>query len=474
MNIFLFNKSLRCNDNTTLINQIINEKNVIPIFIFTEQVNIKKNKYFSNNSVQFMIESLHELSDTINKKYSGKLYFFHNDNFIKIFIEILKDNIINSIGTNFDYSPYAKNRQEILKNFCTKNNIKFYIYEDHLLYNILDGQTFKKDNTPYTVYTPFKNFCLKNLIVSEPNKFNKFKFIKNKKLEDNKYYLNKSLINKFYEYNEYANISGGRNNGLTILKNIDNFKDYNKCRDYLIYDTTFLAAHNHFGTVSIREVYYAIEKYKLNGLIEQLIWRDFYYGLNYFHPHMLEGQISEINKAYKPKFDKIKWNYDEKLFNKWCNGTLGIPICDAGMRQLNLTGFMHNRLRMITANILTKLLLIDWKWGEKYFATKLIDYDSIQNSSGWQWTCCGIDPAQPYRIFSPELQNMKYDKECKFIKKYIPELKDIPCKDIINWESEYNKYPNNNYPKPQINYKKAREYGINSYKKVNYTKFTKF
>ena len=467
MNIFLFNKSLRCNDNTTLINQMINEKNIIPIFIFTEQVNTNKNKYFSNNSVQFMIESLHELSETIDKKYNGKLYFFHNDNFIKIFIEIIKNNNINSIGTNFDYSPYAKNRQEILKNFCIKNNIKFYIYEDHLLYNILEGQTFKKDNTPYTVYTPFKNFCLKNLIVPEPNKFNKFNFIKNKKLEDNKYYINKSEIHNFYEYNEDANVKGGKSNALAILKSMDNFKNYDKCRDYLTYNTTFLAAHNHFGTVSIREVYYTMKKYKLNGLIEQLIWRDFYYGLNYFHPHMLEGQISETNKAYKPKFDKIKWNYDEDLFNKWCNGILGIPICDAGMRQLNKTGFMHNRLRMITANVLTKLLLIDWKWGEKYFATKLIDYDSIQNSSGWQWTCCGIDPAQPYRIFSPQLQNIKFDKECKFIKKYIPELKDIPCKDIINWESEYNKYLNINYPKPQINYKKAREHGINSYKKIN-------
>lgn len=467
MNIFLFNKSLRCIDNTTLINQIINEKNIIPIFIFTEQVNISKNKYFSNNSVQFMVESLHELSNTIHKKYNGKLYFFHNNNFINIFIEIIKNNNINSIGTNFDYSPYAINRQTILKNFCTKNNIKFYIYEDHLLYNILEGQTFKKDNTPYTVYTPFKNYCLKNLKVTELNKFNKFEFIKNKKLEDNKYYINNSDIDKFYEFNENANIKGGRSNALIILKKIIKFNNYDKSRDYLTYNTTFLAAHNHFGTVSIREVYYAMKKYKLYGLINQLIWRDFYYGLNYFYPHMLEGQIEGINKAYKPKFDKIKWNYDEVLFKKWYNGILGIPICDAGMRQLNKTGFMHNRLRMITANVLTKLLLIDWKWGEKYFATKLIDYDSIQNSSGWQWTCCGIDPAQPYRIFSPQLQSKKFDSECIFIKKYIPELIDIPSKDIINWEYEYNKYPNINYPPPAIDYKYVRERAIKEYKKVN-------
>ena len=463
MNIFLFNKALRIYDNTTLIDQIINEKEIIPIFIFTEQVNQKKNKYFSNNSVQFMCESLHELAKDIDSK-DGKLYLFQCDKLINVLKSFQN---INSIGTNFDYSPYAKERQDIIKKFCEKNNIKFYLKEDHVLFNILEEGILKQDKTPYTVYTPFKNHCLKNLTVSEPHKFKKLNFVKNHELEKNKYYLNLKDIDKFYDYNEFANITGGRSNGLKILKNMDKFKDYSKERDYLTFDTSFLGAHNHFGTISIREVYLAMKKDKLNSLIEQLIWRDFYYGLSYFHPRMLEGQIGDINKAYRAKFDKIKWNNDKELFKKWCNGQLGIPICDAGMRQLNKIGFMHNRSRMITANILTKLLLIDWRWGEQYFALKLLDYDSMVNSCSWNWTCCGIDPAQPYRIFSPQLQSKKFDKECLYIKKNIPELKDVSNIDIHEWETASVKYPNINYPPPQIDYKKAREYGIKEYKKVN-------
>ena len=460
MNIFLFNKSLRLNDNITLIEQIKNEGAIIPIFIFTEQVNKHKNKYFSNNSVQFMCESLNDLSNQIDD-YNGKLYFYHSENLLKVFDEI--DNI-NSIGTNFDYSPYALERQNILKKYCEKKKIKLYINEDHLLFNLLDNIVFKKDGTPYTVYTPFKNNCLKNLTVSKPNKFKQFTF---NKIKNNKYSIDEKEINKFYIINKNININGGRQNGLDILKNLKNFTDYIKKRNYLIYDTTFLSAHNHFGTVSIREVYDKMQKYKLNGLIEQLIWRDFYYGLHYYHQHMLNGQIDGQNQAYKPKFDKITWSSDETMFKKWTTGTLGIPICDAGINQLNKTGFMHNRLRMICANILTKLLLLPWTWGEKYFAQKLVDYDSIQNSSGWQWTCCGIDPSQPFRIFSPQLQSKKYDSECIFIKKYIPELLNIPNEDIHDWETKYINYKHINYPVPQIDYKKAREHGLKEFKKVN-------
>lgn len=467
MNIFLFNKSLRCYDNTTLIEQIENEKNIIPFFIFTEQVNINKNKYFSNNSVQFMIESLIELAHEIKLKYNGKLYFFHCDQLIKVFEDIIKNNVINSIGTNFDYSPYAKLRQEILLNFCNKNNIKFYIKEDHLLYNLLSGQTLKKDKTYYTVFTPFKNYCLKNLKINKPNNFKKFNFIINKNLENNKYIINIKEINKFYNYNEFNNVKGGRSYGLKILKHSKDFNNYEKLRNNLIYKTTFLGAYNHFGVLSIREVYESFQHNK--SIVNELHWRDFYYNLYYNFPHMLEGQVNKINKSFKSKFDKMKWLNNKKIFDKWCNGNLGIPICDCGMRQLNLTGFMHNRLRMICANILTKLLLIDWRWGEQYFASKLIDYDCIQNSGGWQWTACGIDPTQPFRIFSPKLQNLKFDPECEFIKQYIPELNNVPNKDIINWETEYINYKNNivNYPEPQINYVKSRELGIKEYKKVN-------
>jgi len=489
MNIFLFNKSLRLNDNTTLINQLLEYKSVIPIFIFTEQINLKKNQYASQNSIQFMIESLQELSEEIKEIYKGKLYFFHNDNLMTVLNSF--DNII-SIGTNFDYSPYAIRRQDNIEKFCKANNIKFIIYEDHLLNDILDGQTLKKDGKPYSIFTPFNNFCQKNLNVRKPNKFKNFKFNINKQLENNKYYIDD--ITTITDYNNPdIQVRGGRSFGLTILNNIKKSKyiDYSSQRDYFTYDTTFLSAYNHFGNVSIREVYWSIiksskelnnftkksnilsikdltkltelfNKYGVKGLINQLYWRDFYYNLFYNNPHMLSGQIGDTNQPFKEKFNYIKWNYNKDHFEKWCNGITGIPLCDAGIRQLNKTGYMHNRLRMICSSVLCKLLLIPWQWGEKYFAQKLVDYDVIQNAAGWGWGCHGIDPNQIFRIFSPHIQSYKFDKECIYIKKYIPELKNIEPIKIHNWESLLNYYV------PSIiNYKEARNLALTELKRIN-------
>lgn len=472
MNIFLFNRGLRCNDNTTLIDMIQTCGEVTPIFVFTEQVNKKKNKYFSNNSVEFMIESLHELYNTIETKYDGKLYFFHNDNLIKVLTSINKLIKIENLGTNFDYTPYARKRQDLLKEFCDKNKINYHMKEDHVLYNVLDKKACKEDGNPYTVFTPYKNHAFGNLTVPEPDKFKKFNFKKYKILETNKYYLDDKDINKFYQVNPEAHIHGGRKNGLKILKNLDKYKDYSEKRDCLLYNTTFLASHNHFGTVSIREVYYAIKdklKSRSIGLLTEICWRDFYYNLYYYHPHMLGGMVQKKNKAYKEKFDHIKWNYNHEHFKRWCEGTTGIPVCDAGMRQMNRTGFMHNRLRMVTAAVLTKLLLLPWQWGEKYFAQTLKDYDPIQNGGGWGWTVTGIDPQQVFRIFSPQSQSTKFDPECKFILEYIPELKNVPVKDIHNWENTYQTYLDKGieYYEPIIDYKQARRDALDEFNRVN-------
>jgi deoxyribodipyrimidine photo-lyase len=472
MNIFLFNRGLRCNDNTTLIHMIRTYGEIIPIFVFTEQVNQKKNEYFSHNSVEFMIESLHELADTIHKKYDGKLYFFHNDNLIKLLGSIHKTEKIANLGTNFDYTPYAIKRQEDLKDFCNKNKINFIMKEDHVLFPILDKKACKENGEPYTVFTPYKNHVLKNLEVPEPDKFKKFNFKKHKILESNKYYIDMKDINMFYESNPNKTIIGGRKAGLKILKNLGKFKDYTEERDMLTYHTTCLASYNHFGVVSIREVFYMMKdklKSKSIGLITEICWRDFYYNLFYYHPHMLGGMIGKKNTAYKDKFNHIKWNYNKNHFERWCNGTLGIPVCDAGMRQMNTTGIMHNRLRMVTAAVLTKLLMLPWQWGEKYFAQKLKDYDPIQNGGGWGWTITGIDPQQVFRIFSPQSQSVKFDPECEFILSYIPELKNVPIKDIHNWEETYQKYLDSGitYYKPAIDYKESRKLALEEFKRVN-------
>ena len=472
MHIFLFNKGLRCNDNTTLIHMMKEMGEVTPIFVFTEQVNKKKNEYFSNNSVEFMCESLHELADTIKDKHNGKLYFFHQDDIIKTLNSIHKTLPISSLGTNFDYSPYATKRQELLKEFCDKYNIILYIKEDHVLHEILDGTTRKDNGEPYTVFTPFKNHAMENLTVRKPDTFKKFKFARHPKLEEISNYISQKDIDQFYETNPNSNVMGGRKAGLKILKHLDKFKDYSEDRDSFTYKTTFLASHNHFGTVSIREEYYMMKeklKSKSIGLINEIYWRDFYYNLYYNNPHMLAGMIGKENKAFKPKFDHIKWKYDTELYKKWCDGTLGIPVCDAGMRQMNHSGFMHNRLRMVTAAVLTKLCMLPWTWGEKYFAQTLKDYDCIQNGGGWAWTVTGVDPAQPFRIFSPKQQSLKFDPECKFILEYIPELKNVPTDCIHNWEEKYDEYLEKGikYYKPAIDYKKARKHYLDEINRVN-------
>jgi deoxyribodipyrimidine photo-lyase len=333
-----------------------------------------------------------------------------------------------------------------------------------VLYDILGGQTLKADADYYKIYTPFLNFVTKNLDVRKPDGFKSFKF---EKMETNKYVLNEKDIDDFYEEN--LEIKSGRKAGLKILKNLDKFKTYSKERDMLTYQTTKMSVHNKFGTVSIREFYYAIvEKLgKSSGLIRELVFRDFYYNLFHFRPDMLGGMIGHKNAPYKEKFGKIKWNTDKKLYQKWCDGTLGIPICDSGMRQLNTTGLMHNRLRMVCASVATKLLLFPWFWCEKYFATKLTDYDPVQNAAGWGWTATGIDPTQVLRSFSPQTQGEKFDPECEFILTYIPELSSVKIDDIHKWDEKYKNYPDVKYPAPAIDYKKARKEGLDEFYRVN-------
>ncbi len=435
MNIFLHHRDLRIIDNTTLIDQIKNEGNVIPIFIFPpEQINPKKNKYFNNASVQFMIESLHELSNEIKNK-KGEMYFFNGEN-LKVLKKIHKTIGINSIGYNIDYSPYAKKRDIEIKNWCIKNNIKVYEKEDYVLYDILNGQTLKKDKTPYQVFTPFKNFCLENLIVREVDKFNKFKFSKNSELKENKYYIDEKNIDNFYIENTNINVHGGRSNGLKILNNIDKFKDYQKNRDKLTYNTTFLGAHNHFTTVSIREVYYKMLHTlgKSSGLITELHWRDFYINISHYFPHILNGQVGKKNKSFREKYDDIKWSLNKNNWEKFINGQTGFPIIDAGIKQLLIKNFVHNRVRMIHGNFVTKDLHIDWREGEKFYATHLVDYDAMVNNNSWQWCAGSGTDAQPYfRIFNPWTQLKTYDPNLEYVKEYIPELKNVPNKDILNW-----------------------------------------
>lgn len=479
VHIFLFHRDLRIQDNTTLIHQIKtlqdNSKDILilPIFIFTpEQIDKKINKYFSNNSVQFMIESLHELSDEI-KKNKGKLLFFKGDN-LKVLKSIHSKIPIQSIGFNIDYTPYAKKRDQEIKLWCNKHNITCFMKEDYALYDLLDDtqQTNKKDGTPYLVYTPFMKHVTNNLTVRSVNKFKSWKIFdlnSNHTLQNVSYIINENQIDNFYTKNESINVNGGRSQTLKILSKLDAFKTYKKSRDILTYKTTFLSASLHYTTCSIREVYHKIEQVlgKSSGIIRELIFRDFYINIIHNFPRVLEGQINKKNKSYKEAYDKIKWSYNKKLFNAWTNGKTGFPVIDAAQRQMNTTGYMHNRCRMLSSSFLTKDLHIDWLWGEQYFATKLVDYDPTNNSQGWQWSTGNGTDAQPwFRIFNPWTQQKTHDKNAEYIKLWIPELTDVIADDIHNWYKleVREKYPDINYPEPIVEHDKERLETIKIYK----------
>jgi deoxyribodipyrimidine photo-lyase len=454
MNIFIHHRDLRINDNTTL-NMM---DDIIPIFIFTpSQIDKTKNKYFSNSLVQFMCNSLIELNEEY-KQHNSKMHFYYGET-LDVIKEIHKKYELKSIGFNIDYSPYALKRDNELKVWSLKNNIEIYCYEDMLLIPILTGNTLKKNsNEPYVKFTPFKNYLKSNYEIEKiKNKKNNFKNVNIK----TKSSIDINFFKKFYILQENLNVESGRKEALKKLNLIKNQKDYNTMRNFLNYKTTHLSAYINLGLISIREVYFKIVD-KLgnkNNLIDELYWRDFYYNILYYYPHV-------VGHSFNEKYDNIKWNNNKSFFKKWCDGKTGIPIIDACMRQLNDTGFMHNRGRMIVASFLTKDLLIDWKWGEKYFATKLLDYNISANNGGWQWASGSGTDSQPYfRIFNPWTQSKTFDKDCIYIKTWIPELETVDNNDIHNWYISYDKYTNVNYPKPIINHDTARIEALKVYKK---------
>jgi deoxyribodipyrimidine photo-lyase len=457
ISIFIFTRDLRLQDNTSLLSALKESQVVIPIFIFNPKQIDDSNKYKSDNCVQFMCESLDELDEELKKKGS-RLYFFYDDPNI-IIESLLKNNKeIDAVYINMDYSPFAKKRNIDLEKVCKIYDVDFYSYEDYLLTG--KDSIVSSSGECYVKFTPFFRNASK-LKVKSPDNSNPKNYIdKNHKLtkEYTKDY------HRFYANNPNIAVHGGRKNALKILKNISKFKTYNDDRDYPNKRcTTQLSAYLKFNVVSIREVYEVFKK-KLgskNKLITQLYWREFYMIILNHHPQILQ------NKSMKPAYDNIKWGNNKKWFKLWCEGKMGIPIADAGMRQMNETGFMHNRCRMIVASVLIKSMQIDWRWGEKYFATKLVDYDPANNNGGWGWVSSSSTDSQPFfRIFNPYRQAENFDKECEYIKKWIPELKDVPAKDILNWEETHNNYPNIKYPAPIFDFAESKEKTLKMYKAI--------
>jgi deoxyribodipyrimidine photo-lyase len=449
--IFIFRRDLRMFDNTALIEAYKNSSTILAIFIFTPE-QIVSNEYFSVNAFQFMIESLEELNEQIPINY------FYGEN-VEVLEKLLKDYNYTDIFFNMDYTPYARERDENILKFCERNDVKCHTYEDYLLLPI--GTVLKSDNQPYQKYTPFKN-KFKTFKVEIPKSIDK-----NKKFQKIK--TDFSLEEEF-KFNKNILFHGGRKHALKILENIKNFKEYGENRNNLSTLSTHLSSYLKFGTVSVREVYHNIINNfdDSHTLISQLIWREFYYYLAYYFPQVLKG------KSLKSDYDNIEWENNPEIIQAWKNGMTGFPGVDAGMREMNETGFMHNRARLITSGILIKILNCDWRLGEKYFAQKLIDYDPAINNGNWQWSSGSGADSQPYfRILSPWKQVADYDPECEYIKKWIPELRNIPNKDILTWGKSWTKYIKTDkkdfsYPKPIVDYDKMRKSIVETYKKGLY------
>ena len=446
--LFIFRLDLRFKDNTALLKCFENSKHLFPCFIFEpKQISPDKNPYFSNNCVQFMIETLEEMFDKSNKK----LLFFHGDT-LDVIQNVSKNLGINSIYVNRDYTPFSKERDLKIKSYCEDNDIEFNSFEDLVLNPI---ESIKKgDGGPYSTFTSYLNKATQ-LDVNPPNpKKIVFKYPEIKK--PLKYQIQVSELSKFYKPNPDINVNGGRKNAINILKQTKNQKDYDKLRGLCSYKSTHLSAHMKFGTVSVREVYHTFVKElgKGNGLVKQLYWRDFYYNLVYHFPETFTKKI-----GLKDIYETFPWSKDKSKFQKWCDGETGFPIVDASMKNLNKTGYMPNRSRLIVANFLTKILRIDWTWGEKYFAQNLVDYSVSNNLGNWQWVA-SIGADYQNRIYNPMSQSAKSDPDCEYIKEWLPVLKDVPNKDVHNWFNKHKKY-DIEYYEPMVNYteeyKKSKE-----------------
>ncbi|CAN5229159.1 deoxyribodipyrimidine photo-lyase [soil metagenome] len=427
VNIFWFRRDIRLNDNAGLYRALTSGVPVLPVFIFDKNI-LDKLEEKKDRRVQFIRDVIVDIREKLEKIGVGfKIYHGSPE---ECFRELVKQYRIRTVVTNHDYEPYAIERDNRITALLKEKNIQFKTFKDQVIF---DKDEILKDNgEPYTVFTPYSRKWKAKL---------------------NPFYLQSYPCNKYHKnfYQCAADPvpslqSMGFKEKDQEIPSADipdsKIKLYDKTRNFpgIKGGTTRIGIHLRFGTVSIREeVQKAI---KLNTtFLNELIWREFYMSVLWHFPHV--GH----HKSFKPKYDNIKWRNSEQEFEAWCQGKTGYPIVDAGMRQLNSIGFMHNRVRMITGSFLCKHLLIDWRWGEAYFAEKLLDYDLAANNGGWQWVAgSGCDAAPYFRIFNPELQTKKFDEDLKYIKEWVPGFEEFT------------------YPKPIVDHKLARERCLKIYK----------
>lgn len=450
--LFIFRRDLRLQDNRGLLSALKAAEEVILSFIFTPE-QIEENPFRGDRCLQFMIESLEDLETEISK-HKGKLHLFYGkpEEIVQRCIEQLE---IKGVFVNHDYTPYSIRRDKKIQDVCEQQSVLFQATHDLLLHPIEDTQ--KGNGQPYTVFTPFyRNASKLDVCKPEKNSFHRYYAISIPFSEERSIY--KKILPK-----RAIQAPGGRQAAMSILNTLQRFSAYALERDFPSQDkTTHLSPHLKFTTCSPREAYYAIiDRLGADSdLIRSLYWRDFFTLIAFHFPYVFKG-------AFKAKFNNLHWENDRQAFSLWCQGMTGFPIIDAGMRELNQKGFMHNRVRMITASFLIKDLHINWQWGEKYFAQHLLDYDPAVNNGNWQWAASTGCDAQPYfRIFNPWLQAKKFDSDCQYIKKWLPELESFSPAMIHAWFLKKNHALSKDYPAPMIDHSEQAAIALESYKRI--------
>ncbi|MBK8140165.1 MAG: deoxyribodipyrimidine photo-lyase [Chitinophagaceae bacterium] len=402
--IFWFRRDLRLRDNAALYHALKDGSPVVPVFIFDRNI-LDELEDKNDRRVEFIHLALQDIQQQLLKIDSSLDIRYGNP--FDIYKELLKEYNIKKVFTNHDYEPYAKQRDSEILQLLNEHGVSFHTYKDQVIFE--KNEVLKDDGKPYTIFTPYSRKWKAALKEYHLKAYPVKKYLAN---------FFKQPGKKIISLEEMGFAPAGLPfPGKEWMGQV--IRHYKEQRDIpSVQGTSRLSVHLRFGTISIREL--ADEAGALNEtFLNELIWRDFYHMILWHFPRV-------VGHAFKPEYDKIRWRNNEKEFDAWCNGITGYPIVDAGMRELNQTGFMHNRVRMIVASFLTKHLLIDWRWGEAYFAKKLLDFDLAANNGGWQWAAgSGCDAAPYFRVFNPYLQTKKFDPELKYVRKWVPEFEEL-------------------------------------------------
>ena len=432
--VFWHRRDLRLHDNAGAYYALKSNNTVLSVFIFDKNI-LDKLSNKQDARVQFIHDAVTQLAKDLEKLGSTLIVKYGTPK--KVWKQLVHDYNIDKVITNRDYEPYANERDDAVKSLLNEEGIAFETFKDHVVFE--KDEVLKDDGKPYTVFTPYKRKWLIKL-ESEWMDGTPFYF---------KSYPNKAYFNNYAKHNpaiipSLAAIGFSKSDqgfpSTEVKQSL--IKNYEQDRNFpSINGTSMLGIHFRFGTISIRKK--ALSARSLSAVyLSELIWRDFYAMILAHFPHV-------VNNSFKAKYEQVTWRDAPDDFVKWCEGKTGYPMVDAGMRELNQTGFMHNRVRMVTASFLTKHLLIDWRWGEAYFAEKLLDYDLASNNGAWQWAAgCGTDAAPYFRIFNPASQQKKFDKDFQYINKWIPE------------------FGSDDYPAQMVEHKFARERCLSEYKKA--------